>query len=251
MNNLTGIYISTLGRPHRQTTWNNLSHNAKCITTIVVTPKEEGVFRSVLDLASHILVLPPEVKGLSANRQWILDNAKEDIIVFMDDDLTFFYRDIGGVPKEAPQHIVDNILGLFKNSIEEGWGGVKLVGIDPCGPINYGPNAKWLYRNSIIMRCYAVNRLYFKEKNIRFDHTRLLQDFSVNLQVIDSGARSETIMHYGCYDDGPLHAPDGGVSAYRTAYNYIKTVFELHRKHPESIRQLWFPEEGKDNEHTI
>ena len=100
-------------------------------------------------------------------------------------------------------------------------GAFPLVGIDPCGPINYGDNLEWSYTNSIIMRCYMVNRLYFKEHNIRFDRDRLLQDFSVNLQVMDSGAKSMTLMYYGCYDDGPLHAQDGGVSAYRTAYAYI------------------------------
>jgi len=233
----TGIYISTLGRPNKQTTWNNLSHNAKCITTIVITPEEENDFRANMDFASHILVLPPDVKGLSANRQWILDHAKKDHIIFMDDDLTFFYRNRGN-PRKMTSDALDN---MFYSMYKFNGGAFPLVGIDPCGPINYGDNLEWSYTNSIIMRCYMVNRLYFKEHNIRFDRDRLLQDFSVNLQVMDSGSKSMTLMYYGCYDDGPLHAQDGGVSAYRTAYEYIKTVFELCGRHPDSSGQLWFP----------
>ncbi len=239
------IYISTLGRgPAKQTTFRNISPKWREKTKLVITPEEERMFRGVAGLVENaeiaglmsrhafpsednLIVLPPEVKGLSACRQWILHNAPEDYIVFMDDDLSF-YKAADRGPDVQPYDFNDmiDVMRCYLNSA------CPLVGVDPTGKPPY------ILYPGIIMRCYAVNREFFIENGIRFDDHRLLQDFSVNLQCADKGNAGVLIPDFYCLDDGPATAPDGGVSAYRSPAELCFTALDLATEHPKSLKRL-------------
>ena len=86
------IYIPTLGRwSHIETM---LSLENVCVNiTLVVQPHEEANYRQLWDNSRvTIKVLPEEVKGIARTRQWIIDNAPENKIIFMDDDIKFARR---------------------------------------------------------------------------------------------------------------------------------------------------------------
>ncbi|MBU2177695.1 MAG: hypothetical protein KJ556_21595 [Gammaproteobacteria bacterium] len=271
--NSAAIYISTLGRgPQKQTTWGNISPEWRKNTKLVITPEEEEAFRGMIGLArwaiekdeeankqlsltdDHLIVLPPEVKGLSACRQWILDNAPEDIIIYMDDDLTFYY--LGNSPEgmiwngarfldedlisvASPSDVsvmVDHLVNKLTKDQD-----LALAGIHPArlvGVKHESIEGPWWDIDAPAMRCYAIKTKVFRAGNVRFDNHRLLQDFSVVLQLLSQGHHTAIANCWGCYDDGPIVAQDGGVSVYRNPLSLIATAMELGLKYPDEIAKM-------------
>jgi len=235
------LFISTRGRgPERQITWNNLTTNIKELTTIVVAPEEyEEFIKYSKELTNfqdwnreQIVSLPSNIIGLSACRQWILDNLiKTKYAIYLDDDLTFFIRSGSNYTKIEGGTIFEVVRMKLKFN--------PLVGI--YNPL-FGSEEEHSTSDLSpwqIMRCYGFNAHFFRRNNIRFDYHRLLQDFSINLQLMDLGFDAQVISRICCLDDGPINAPDGGVSVYRSPMALIKTAFQLGViEHPKSFKRL-------------
>lgn len=93
MNKLQRIYIPTLGRIEKQITYDNMPDWVKDITYIVIQPQEEAQFRKRYP-NSNIKVLPQEIKGICATRQWIINDGGDDCYGMIDDDIIFWKRNV-------------------------------------------------------------------------------------------------------------------------------------------------------------
>ncbi len=69
------IYIPTLGRVDKQTTWENLPPFLKDITVLVVQPKEKDLHGD-----KSILVLPENNMGICKTRKFLYEYAKKSKI---------------------------------------------------------------------------------------------------------------------------------------------------------------------------
>ena len=85
------IYIPTLGRSNNQITFDNMSGPAQSITTLVVQPKEEHLYKNY-----PILVLPDDDIGITETRRWIYMNSADIKYGVFDDDLKFIRRTPNG-----------------------------------------------------------------------------------------------------------------------------------------------------------
>ena len=78
------IYIPTLGRVDKQTTWENLPPFLKDITVVGVQPKEKDLHGD-----KSILVLPENNMGICKTRKFLYEYAKNQRYGVFDDDLIF------------------------------------------------------------------------------------------------------------------------------------------------------------------
>ena len=84
-----GIYIPSYKRAKTCTAHRFLQYG-----TYIVRASEEAEYREALkDVADHIQVWPVEdelICGLTEVNQWLIDNAPEDVIAILDDDIHHF-----------------------------------------------------------------------------------------------------------------------------------------------------------------
>lgn len=96
---LSRIYIPTLGRVEKQTTYNGMPRWVQRMTYLVIQPHEEEAFRKKYPDA-NLLVLEDHIKGIAATRHWICERAGNSCYGVMDDDLTFWKRNIDRVTRK-------------------------------------------------------------------------------------------------------------------------------------------------------
>jgi glycosyltransferase involved in cell wall biosynthesis len=224
------IYISTLGRytEKEQNTLKYISEKWKPSTHVVVVEKEYKKYKQLLkDL--DIIILPKNVKGLSANRQWLLENSHSDFICFLDDDLDFNKRKEGSIQLKKCK----NIDGLFKIWINWLQNGYNLVGVS-----SRNGNNRILsdYEDCTrIMSAYAFNRNTLIKENIRFDRINIMQDFDVNLSLLEKGYPNRVSYKYA-HSQSKGSGAKGGCSIYRTPELKRKGSFRLAYLHPKVVK---------------
>lgn len=87
------IYIPTYRRPGAQHTFNALSPYWRERTTLVLDAWDARVMANWLNDNDAAIWIPPEnIQTIAAKRAWIIENAQEEKIVMMDDDLRFAVR---------------------------------------------------------------------------------------------------------------------------------------------------------------
>lgn len=89
MDRLDAIYIPTLGRLHKQITWNGLPDKWKNIAHLVVRPHE---YEEAKKICPQAVQLPQSVKNIAETRKWVINHAGNTKYGMIDDDMTFWKR---------------------------------------------------------------------------------------------------------------------------------------------------------------
>lgn len=97
---LDKIYIPTLGRIHRQTTYNLLPEKYKKIAHLVVQPHE---YEETCKLYPNVICLPEHVKGITNTRKWIIERATNSYYAMIDDDVEFLRRHVNRSTGKKPE----------------------------------------------------------------------------------------------------------------------------------------------------
>lgn len=93
MNKIERIYIPTLGRVDNQITYDNMPDWVKGITYLVVQPHEFDSMQEKYPDA-NLLRLPEDDYGILLTRKWIVEHAGDVLYSMMDDDVTFWIRNV-------------------------------------------------------------------------------------------------------------------------------------------------------------
>jgi hypothetical protein len=222
------IYIPTRGRIEKQFTWDSLSPELKEIATLVC-PEEEAEAHQ--KKGRKVFVRP--INGLSAVRQWILENAKHRYIVMPDDDLKFYHRAKADAWNlQACNDIAINILfhRLHYNLKETYVHG----GVSPRQMNNQHYPAKEI-ENSKNNAVLAIDRKILLQEKVRYDYMPLMSDYSMTLQLFMLGYPNFIITDYA-WNQGGATGAKGGCSNYRTPALQGEVAEAMAARYPDVVR---------------
>lgn len=227
------IFISTLGRPVHQVTLAYFNKKWLKHVRLVVVPSEVKAYRKIAGIygIKELVVLPKKVQGLSANRQWLLENQDDDYLCFLDDDLHFHIRDDYLKLNKCKAKDFAKLLETW-----EGWlksGEYAMVGVSTRNGNNritedYAENGR-------IMSCYAFNRNILLKHNVRFDRIPVMQDFDVVLQLLEAGYKN-CVSYKFAHEQARGSGGMGGCSLYRTSAIIRAGANKLLSLHPKVVK---------------
>jgi len=176
-----------------------------------------------------ILAIPKDVpQCLPSQRQWVMENAKDDFIFFMDDDLVFHTRTLNGKLKRSTPSRMESMLRevTFHLTMQN----IPIVGISCRMGNNRVPEDHTDITR--VTRCYAVNKEVFNKVGAVFDpiDTFVMEDFHMNLCFLEKGHKNRVLYKYAQSDSGSN--AEGGCSLYRTQEIQKRSALFLKQKHP-------------------
>ncbi len=226
------IYISTYERKGEQVTYEALPESWKKKTFFVVKRKEASHFRKTYG-KGKVLVLPKDVNGLSACRQWILENTTDNYPIFADDDITFAVRKKDMKLVKAKPKDVGKLLDLWLSWLKEDKE-IAMVGVS----LRFGNNrlTEDYVENTRMASFYSFNRKVLIKEKIRFDRVKLMAGLDVNLCLLEKGYRIRVACNYA-HSQAKGTGSAGGCSAYRTPKLMEETVNKMTKFHPGVVNK--------------
>lgn len=227
------IYIPTLNRgTGRQGTLRELGPKlvAKYKATLVCPAREVKGFTD-----AGIAAVACPAKGISATRQWILDNSTDRHVLMLDDDLSSWSARIehqdgkGNVErvqyqKATPSQRADGLRDVEKL--------LKRYAHGSIGHRLFANNRQGLEFNTRQLRALAYDRDALKAEGVKF-RLQVMEDFDVQLQLLKRG--------HDCFQINSLVQEqsgsnvDGGCSTYRTHEVQEAAARRLAKLHPDCV----------------
>lgn len=195
MKNTLKIYIPSRGRADKVTTLQALPPGLRESCTIVVRHDEANAYKAKPEFFGKVLVMPKGINGISATRQWIMENADERFHCQMDDDITgFCFKPkslvFGGIRRIPADH---RIGGAFKTLMD--W--ISVEGIAHVGIAERSmaarPGKKPYYENNRLGQLTMWDLRVMRKLGARFDRVKLMQDLDMNLQFLRAGYPSRVL----------------------------------------------------------
>lgn len=229
------IFIPTKARQKNQVTLNNLPAELLEHTYLVTPFGEEG------HTYERVIQVPETVIGISATRQWILENLflEDDKIFMLDDDLRFSRR-YGNGTKLLKCDKEPCLVEMFKELCD--WmDTIPVAGVSPRQGNNtveadFADNTK-------LTRFLGMNRAFITTE--RFDLTEVTDDYDFLLWMLRSG-KPNRVMYKFAQDQSGSNTL-GGASTYRTKEVHERSVETLAKNHPgfvkvvrKTVKSGWF-----------
>ena len=179
-----GIYIPSYKRARTCTAHKFLEYG----TYIVRESEREEYVEALKDYADHIEVQAVEdsqICGLTEVNQWLIDNAPEDIIAILDDDIHhFYYRMFDTITLDDPEKVTAELerMGQLMADLAIGFGATDAT----IRPWNYDCEfsfkgaagaVRWVNRRVFKARCV-------KELEYNYDLDLVLQELLVNRVIL-------------------------------------------------------------------
>lgn len=182
--------------------------------------------------STPIVVLPTHIKDVSATRDYLVHDVGGDAHIFMfDDDLRFAARRGDDPQKFTPATADDLIFAL--QYVDEHLERYPMVGLGAREGGNRVTEC-WL-KATRIMRAFGLNRKYLREKMITFSPLKLMEDFHVNLQILESGGVTAVYNDLVTDQVGGSNSV-GGCSTYRTPELQAESANLLASRHPGVVK---------------
>lgn len=216
------IYIPSSGRPHKQTTFDNLPKSLQERATIVVPKKEVNDYKKYP--ARGI-----DVFGIGPTRQWCVEEAKEKVVM-LDDDLIFASRRDDD-PTRFRNAMPEELERLFAE-VEELLDKYAHVGVGTREGGNYNTNDYNFATR--MLRVLAYHTPTLKTHGVRFDRMTVMEDFDVTLGLLVRGYQNCVINHMVQNQNGSNAA--GGCSQYRTLQVQAEGAYALKKHWPDYVK---------------
>lgn len=204
---------------------------------IVVRPDEYDMYRQEWD--DHLLmVLPITVNGLSATRQWLLENTVGKYQCQIDDDITSFgikasILEFGGVHTFSDKRSFDLMIKKFVDWLEEG---ITAASTQDRVAVAR-PSSKRYKDCTRIGQVIFLNRHEIVKRGWRFDRCQIYADQDMALQIVRGGGLTR-VSHEYAHNMRPIYAP-GGVQVYRTQKVINSSAKKLCELHPGLVTLKW------------
>lgn len=225
------IYIPTIGRIDKQITWDQLTPVLR-EKTVLVCPANEALEHQAL--GRNVLICPEN--GIGRTRQWIVDQAQEQHLAMVDDDLIFLKR-------KDPW--AWNLRRILDEDVEEmfTWVETMLESYPQVGvSARQGNNRHFpvdLVTCTRVMNFHAYDVHVLRRIGARFidpsvPSNTVMEDFHLTLTLLESGYENALITDYA-WDQTASNAK-GGCSTYRTAEVQKASAHLLAQRHPGLVR---------------
>lgn len=219
---MTIVYIPTRGRVARQPTYDALLPSG--IEIVLVCPPEEVAGHMAQGRAAWAC----PAQGISATRQWIMDNAFDQKVMMFDDDLRFAERTLANPGRfvNADLKSIRTMLDRLEAMLDQ----VPLAGLGNRGGANRVPMQNIpVAMNKRLFDVHCVDTRWFKSEGIKY-RLPLMEDFDVNLQALLKGYPTGLLTTHTKDNIGGANA-GGGCSTYRT--------LEKQEKAARALEKLW------------
>jgi hypothetical protein len=216
------IYIPTHKRYNRQITWRGLPPSVQADTKLVISSGETPHYAQGLPL----LETPPEVQGIGATRQWILDNAEGNHIVMLDDDLTFARRRLDDPSRFVPASVLD--MEKWHHDMDNHLNSYAHVSMGPRE--NGNRKTDLYYECGRAMRVLAFDLEVLRREGVRFNPELVQDDFDITLQLLKKGYQN-LIVGWMVHNQSGSGAA-GGASEYRDIAKHNESIKKLAALHP-------------------
>lgn len=231
------IYIPSLGRPHKQITWNELQGVRglkKSDVVVVVGHEDVDAYTNPGNNGMTFLVPPPSIKGIGKVRQWLLEyhakHSTDQRMVMMDDDLTFSTRRTDDPTKAVPAtkediaRMLKSMAGMLKYMLHG-----SIIAREGANRVaDHGV----LY-NTRLLRVLGYRAADVLKLGVKFDRLPVMEDFDVTLQLLRLGKENFSICEWWQNQAGS--GLEGGCSTYRDMEMQKVGALGLKKLHPDFV----------------
>lgn len=225
------IYIPTRGRIEKQSTWDNFPEELRQYTTLVC-PKEE--VEEHIARGRKAIARPDYVKGISASRQFIMEQCPSNLFIMVDDDMRFFVRKDPSA-WNLRQATAEDTIALFKRMWKMLEGDeYAAVGLSTRQNINVKYPATVL-ENTKINGVMGFDRDAILDTGSRFDDVQIQEDYHIVLSLLENGYKVASICDAAWNQTAETGAP-GGCSLYRTNRLQEDGSWKLQELHPKYVK---------------
>lgn len=237
------FYVPTRARPDCITPRTLVKYGVDPKQIILVVRPDEWKLYRPLSETYQVVVLPKNIEGLSATRQWILehDEGNGDLHCQIDDDITgFIWKKDTTKWRMRPMDtkMFDAMVTEFEWWLLDGITAVSTQ--DRVGLAR--PNGKGFAEYTRVGQVIFLNCKHILAKDWRFDRVKLYADQDMALQIVRGGGITRVSNHYG-HTMRPLRAP-GGCSVYRDQACIDAAATKLLALHPGLIKLRWKDKDG-------
>lgn len=225
------IAIPTMGRIHLQETVRSLMDQDE-VPVILFTPENE-VEQLKKVTGEDVRSVPRTVQGIAATRQFIMESLKQhDVVVMMDDDLTFAVRrrDNPTLFRPAQKSDIITMLSDFHALMRTyAHGSIAMRE----GANRDTDEVKFCCR---VARVIAYRPEVFFAEGCDFRHSTVMDDFEVTLQLLTKGYQNVILNSYVQNQRGSGTA--GGASTYRTLEMHAEAARKLASRYPQFVKTV-------------
>lgn len=223
------IYIPTMRRPRLQYTLSELKNESPHPITLVVPQEELWDYRDAHD---SILAVPSEVRGIAATRQFIMEQAEDEHVLMMDDDLTFAVRRYDDPTRFRPP-IPGELSGM-------------LIAVDALlkrhAHVGIATREGGNRHTDEVLTCTRAPRVigyqrsvFFKE-DVDFRNSTVMDDFEATLHLLTRGYANAILNAFVQNQKGSGTA--GGASTYRTMEMHAAAAERLQSRYPAFVKTV-------------
>lgn len=221
------FYVPSRERAGRVATLEGMPEWARHRTQVVVDSDDPQVSEYLDEY--DCIILPSNIKGIPALRQYIMANhatyREAPFMMFLDDDLRFVRR-VDGKLRAATHDDVSDCFHLLEEWLRIGF---LHVGISQQAGNNRvtAPFADC----TRMMDAYAYNAREVHRMGCRWDRLPLMEDMDMTLQLLREGKPNRVTYEFGVNQAKGRNAP-GGCSPYRTTERQSQAARGLAALHP-------------------
>lgn len=227
------IVIPSFRRPQqeKQTTLKTLSDLGIPVWLAIHLADAKGYAWAKTLPGVKVYTMPDEIVGIAAVRDHIVHEMHGDYrVLLLDDDLRFATRREDEPTKFRPSSSTD--IRRMLSEVERMIGLYPLVGVGSREGGNR--NTEQHVFNTRILRTLGYDREYLKKHDIRGAPMRVMEDFHVALQILESG--KDICVCNWWVSDQLGSGKDGGCSTYRTKDVQAEAAHQLAALHPGTVR---------------
>lgn len=222
------IYIPTKDRIEDQKTWEHIPERWKQ-HTFLVCPQNE--VREHEARGRNAIAHPKSTKGISAVRQWIIENSKDKTLVQVDDDHWFFRR-ISPDSVKLRKCAEEDLLELFD------WMEENTLKFAHVGVSARQGNHLLDYPHVEVTRVNNMHGYYvpvFKHHNLKFTDVPLMEDYHITLSLLKLGYANRVNTEF-VWNQSRGSGAQGGCSSYRNADLQTEAAYKLAKLHHPFVK---------------
>ena len=204
---------------------------------IVIRADEWSLYRERWE-PDILTVLPKGIEGLSATRQWLLENTVGKYQCQIDDDITSFafkdkIQEFGGVHTFVKPAGFSLMMKEFVDWLDDG-----VVAASTQDRVAVArPSSRRFKDFTRIGQVIFLNRHQILKRDWRFDRCQIYADQDMALQIVRGGGITR-VSHEYAHNMRPIYAP-GGVQVYRTQRVINASAKKLSDLHPGFVTLKW------------
>jgi hypothetical protein len=241
------IVIPSLGRADQQITVRNFRTMKIANKPVLVVPEKEFRRYEMTVNGAEIVAAPASIVGISATREWILDDfakqRKARHVLMLDDDMDFCWRPDIKSPKL--ETIKDGAKLQEMLDTLEGWlvKGFVHVGVSARQGNNHefrnaeGVSGLHAYRDvTRMMNAYAYDTVELRKLKVSVSRNKVMHDFDLTLQLLRKGLPNRVSFEFCWNQRGSNKA--GGCSTYRDGDMQKTSAEQLASDHPGFVKVI-------------